>query len=150
MLEPNSVTQLDFETRLDSEEGEIMGTKDLEKNGVKVWSHNICENEKHCWVHNTSNEPVLLKKEVVVARMREDTETLAVWRGYKLDSSDEAKDTEAGTTTDCFVSRDVVLEANSVSEVEFETEEDVEGGTLVGNSELAERGILVLRNSQRK
>ena len=68
MLEPNSVTQLDFETRLDSEEGEIMGTKDLEKNGVKVWSH-MCENEKHCWVHNTSNEPVLLKKEVVVARM---------------------------------------------------------------------------------
>ena len=51
---------------------------------------------------------------------------------------------------DSFVSRDVVLEAISVSEVELETEEDVEGGTLVGNSELAERGILVLRNSQRK
>ena len=80
MLEPNSVTQLDFETRLDSEEGEIMGTKDLEKNGVKVWSHNICENEKHCWVHNTSNEPVLLKKEVVVARMREDTDIGSVDR----------------------------------------------------------------------
>ena len=36
MLQPNSVTQLDFETRLDSEGGEIMGAKDQEKNGVKV------------------------------------------------------------------------------------------------------------------
>ena len=30
MLEPDSVIQIDFETRLDSEEGEIRGNKELE------------------------------------------------------------------------------------------------------------------------
>ena len=53
--------------------------------------------------------------------------------------------------TSCFVSADILLEANSVQEVEFDTEEEeVQGGTLIGNKELAKRGVYVLKNERKQ
>ena len=47
----------------------------------------------------------------------------------------------------CFVRVDILLEPNMVQEVEFETEEEeVHGGTLIGNKELEKKGIYILKN----
>ena len=44
---------------------------------------------------------------------------------------------ESGGVTDCFLTRNIVLDANSVSQVDFDMEADVKGGILIGSSELA-------------
>ena len=68
---------------------------------------------------------------------------------FRKNISKEDIEKEAGNTADCFISRDIVMEANSVNQIEFDTEVDVKGGTLIGSSELAKKGIMVLKSKVR-
>ena len=53
MLEPNSITQIDFVTKLDREEGEIRGNKELEKQGLVVLNSSIIDNEKYLIIYTS-------------------------------------------------------------------------------------------------
>ena len=127
MLEPNSITQIDFVTKLDREEGEIRGNKELEKQGIVVLNNSIIDNEKYLWIQNNSDKRVLLKKEVAIATMQDVTQRIAtVHTVYYPDSSDE----EEGKEEPLQFRRSMEQEMEKSPEIETDLEEQLDNQRL--------------------
>ena len=98
-----------------------------------------------CYVVDNIKYSIVLGRDMldsVMTGMDHERSTIFFRSGMSLD------DIELADATACFLTKDITLEPNSVTQVEFDLNFDlVSEGNIVGNKELLRKGVIVMQST---
>ena len=68
-LQPNSSTQVEFDTDSKREDGSIKGNKTLLHKGIIVMNSELVNDDKYCYVHNVTSKCIQLDRNSILAHI---------------------------------------------------------------------------------